>query len=326
MKKGSGRGTASDTLGVRQGDRNVEEHTLIAKRKPMGRRERALCSLRMSRTSAALLALTITLSSVPAAKAAHDGAHGKDQIDAQEIIQRSIQAMERDFSAAPQFDCSERDQNESGSKTFRDLIIDGSDYQQLIALNGKPLPLQREAEEARKLQQEVAKRRNESPQERARRIARYQAARKRNHALMAELAKAFTFALAGEDQLASRHVYVLRATPRPGYRSFNRDTEVLTGMKGKLWIDMQSFQWVRVEAEVTHPVGIEGILARVEPGTRFEPEKMPVAPGIWLAKHFSMSSRSRVFLLFPHQKHEEESFFDYRRAEWSANAIQPPER
>lgn len=41
-----------------------------------------------------------------------------------------------------------------------------------------------------------------------------------------------------------------------------------------------------VEATVIHPVSIEGFLAQVEPGTQFKLEKMPVADGIWLPKHF----------------------------------------
>jgi hypothetical protein len=48
-------------------------------------------------------------------------------------------------------------------------------------------------------------------------------------------------------------------------------------MQGKLWIDKDSFQWVKVEAQVMHPVSIEGFLAKVEPGTHFELEKEPVA-------------------------------------------------
>lgn len=52
---------------------------------------------------------------------------------------------------------------------------------------------------------------------------------------------------------------------------------MLRGMEGELWIDEATFQWVKVQARVIRPVSIEGFLARVEPGTRFELEKMPVA-------------------------------------------------
>ena len=68
---------------------------------------------------------------------------------------------------------------------------------------------------------------------------------------------AFDFGLVGKRVLNGHKVYVLKATPRKGYNPPDRDSEVLTGMQGTLWIDQQTFQWVKVEAHVIHPVRIE---------------------------------------------------------------------
>lgn len=245
-----------------------------------------------------------------------------DDADARQIVERSLVSIRRDFEAASQFECSERDQDAKGSRTYRDLMIDGSEYQQLIAVNDKPLSHERQAQEAQKLREETARREKESREARARRIAKFQADQKRDHDLLAELTKAFNFKLGGADHLGGHEVYVLHAEPRPGYHPINRDTQVLTGMKGTLWIDQKSLQWVKVEAEVTRPVAIEGFMARVEPGTRFELERMPVAPGIWLARHFSMKSHSQVLYLFPHRKSEEETYSDYRRISFSTSTTE----
>lgn len=48
-------------------------------------------------------------------------------------------------------------------------------------------------------------------------------------------------------------------------------------MRGTLWIEKSTFQWVRVEAEVFRPVSIEGFLAQVQPGTRFLLDQAPVS-------------------------------------------------
>lgn len=40
-----------------------------------------------------------------------------------------------------------------------------------------------------------------------------------------------------------------------------------------------------------HRVRMEGFLAQVEPGTRFEIESSPVELDIWLTKHYSMRKR-----------------------------------
>src|SRR6185312_15629260 len=74
---------------------------------------------------------------------------------------------------------------------------------------------------------------------------------------------------------ASREAYVLRATPRRGYVPPTLEARALTGMQGTLWIDTETFQWMKVTADVTHPVSIEGVLAQVEPGTSFTLENVP---------------------------------------------------
>jgi len=66
-------------------------------------------------------------------------------------------------------------------------------------------------------------------------------------------------------------------------------------MEGELWIDKKTFQWIKVEATVIHPVSIAGFLAEVEPGTHFELEKMALEENLWLPKHFAMKSRAKIF-------------------------------
>lgn len=130
---------------------------------------------------------------------------------------------------------------------------------------------------------------------------------------MEQMVKAFDFKKIGESRLDGHNVYILQATPRPGYKPPNMAAQALTGMQGTLWIDKDTFQWVKVEAKVTHPVTIEGFLAEVEPGTYFELEKAPVAPGVWLPKHFSMRSHAKVLYLIPHQDEEDDHFFNYHK-------------
>jgi hypothetical protein len=89
--------------------------------------------------------------------------------------------------------------------------------------------------------------------------------------------------------------------------------QVLPGMQGQLWIDQKTYQWVKVTAEVIHPVSIEGFLAQVEPGTRFELEKSPVDGGTWQITHFAMKSEAKVLFLFSHNSQENSTYFDYQR-------------
>jgi hypothetical protein len=86
-------------------------------------------------------------------------------------------------------------------------------------------------------------------------------------------------------------------------------------MEGQLWVDTQAFQWVKVTAKVIQPVSIAGFLARVEPGTDFELEKAPVAPGIWLPSHFAVESRSRILEIIGHRTQEDVNYSGYRKTD-----------
>jgi hypothetical protein len=241
------------------------------------------------------------------------------QDDVASIIQRSSEANERDWSAVPQFDDFERDRNKDGDKTYDVTMLSGSPYERLIAINGHSLSAARQKEEQDKYQRAVSERQHESADERAKRIAKYEAERKRDHTLIQQMTAGFDFHLIGKRTLNGFNVYVLRATPRHGYKPPDRDSEVLTGMEGTLWIDQKTFQWVKVEAHVIHSVRIEGFLAEVEPGTNFEVEKRPVTDDIWMASHYSMRANARIMLMFPHRDQEDVTYSNYRKAGQTAS-------
>ena len=236
------------------------------------------------------------------------------QVDVQTIIERSVQTNDKDWKAAPAYSFSERDVQNGHTRTSEVTMILGSPYQRLEAVNGKPLTPEEQAEEQRKLENVKAQRCSESKQETSERVAKYEKERSHDQLLMDEMTKAFNFKLVGEQKSGPFDVYVLKATPKPDYQPPTKETKVLTGMQGEIWIDKQTFQWVKVEAEVIHPVSIVGFLARVEPGTRFELNKAPVEPGIWLPEHFAMKSRARIFMLYTSKNEEDETYFDYHKA------------
>src|SRR5882724_5173452 len=215
-------------------------------------------------------------------------------IDVPEIVRRSAAATEASWKVAPEYAFQETDRLRDGTKTYEVTMIDGSPYQMLTAINGRPLSTEERAREQQKYQAASAQRRAESAQARSARIAKYQAERKRDHVMMQELSTAFDFKLAGEQRLGERDVYIVRATPREGYRPPNRESQALRGMEGQLWIDKETYQWVKVEAHVVRSVSISGFLARVDPGTYFELENTPVAAGIWLPKHYAMKARAKI--------------------------------
>ena len=120
----------------------------------------------------------------------------------------------------------------TGARPYEDMMILGSPYQRLVAINGKPLTPEQAAAEKQKLEDTTSERKNESPEEKSERIAKYEKDRRRNHLLMEQMVKAFSFKVVGDTKLDGHKVYVLKATPRRDYRPPNMETEALTGMEG----------------------------------------------------------------------------------------------
>jgi hypothetical protein len=236
----------------------------------------------------------------------------KPRVDVAALIRQSVDANNRNWAAAPGYQYLETDRLAGGSETYRVRMLYGSPYNELVAVNGRGLPPDRQSDEQRKLQQAIARRKAETPAQHAERVSEYEKGRTRDHILQSQLANAFDFHFIAQQNLDGRAVYELQATPRADYRPLNRDARVLTGMEGKLWIDVKTDQWVQVQARVIHPVAIVGFLAVVEPGTRFALQYASVGDGIWMPTRFLMKSRARVLYFFSHRDQADETYSDYR--------------
>ena len=190
----------------------------------------------------------------------------------------------------------------------------GSPYRRLIAINGHPLQADAQRREMRNMQEALEKRRRDSPEERQDRVSKYLKEKQQENLMMSEMTRAFQFRLLGTQKLRGHEVYVFDAAPDPNYKPANTKAKVLTGMRGKLWIDAKSYHWVRVEAEVDQPVYLEGFLARVDRGTKFVLDKEPVGDGNWVPTHFAMQVNSKILGFISHNSSEQDTFSQYRRA------------
>jgi hypothetical protein len=182
----------------------------------------------------------------------------------------------------------------------------------LIAVDDRPLSSGDQAEEKRKLGREIEKRQHESSREQKRRIAKYQKERRQDYAMLLDMVQVFDFQPAGEENIDGHDCWVFDATPKRGYQPKDRETKVLAGMRGRLWIDKTQNQWVRVRAEVVKPVSFLGFVAKVGPGTRFLLEQEPVADNLWLPKHFSVQVKASAFGFINENSTDDETYREYK--------------
>ncbi len=246
-----------------------------------------------------------------------------------EIVRRSVQANAADWKSQPQYAFQEFDlkskidaegkAQRQQSKSYEVLMIEGSPYNRLVATNGEKLSPAQAAQENAKLQRETLRRQQESPQDRHNRLAKYLSNRAEEHILMQQMVEAFNFKLVGEETIEGTDCYVLQADPRPDYQPAVPRAKVLTGMRGRLWIDKSQYHWVRVQAEVISPVAFGLFLAQVKPGTKFELDQAPVGE-VWLPKTFTQSVNASVLGLYGYRTKEEEHYSDYRLNQLNAGS------
>lgn len=239
------------------------------------------------------------------------------QIDPQDIIRKSLTVMREDWRQAPSYSHLERQvESRRGStakiKTFEVLMIEGSPYRRLVAIEDMPLPLGLKFDEDRKMQHEIDKRLGESRRERDRRIAKYVRDRDRGPDMLAEMLNAFDFRLSGEERINGHPCWILDATPKAGYVPKNREAKVLTGMNGRLWIEKSNNQWVKAQAEVIHPVSFFGFLAKVGPGTKFVLEQAPVTSTLWFPKRFNIQVNASALGFLNEDFTNDETYHEYR--------------
>jgi len=243
------------------------------------------------------------------------------QSNVQEIIRKSVAATDRDWKEAPNYVYTLREVDEKldshghpkskSINTWEISVVEGSEYKKLLRRDGKPLSKEEQAAEEKKYEAEKLRRQRESPSERDKRVGRYEKERQQDHAMMREMATAFVFKLVGEQNIDGHAAYVLDATPKPNYVPHSRETKVLTGMRGRLWVDKQQYQWLKVEAEVIHQVSFYAV-ATVGPGTKFFLEQEPVWDDVWLPKHFAVKVNASVFWIARNSS-EDDVYSNYRR-------------
>ncbi len=242
------------------------------------------------------------------------------------ILQKAVIANSRDWKSQNDFCHTEQEikskidsdghLEDRSSKTFEVLMIDGSPYDRLIALNKEPLsPAQQQNEQA-KLNREITTRRTQSPSARRARIGKYKSDRADEHLLMQQMVTAFDFKLMGEENVSGVECYKFLATPKPDYNPPVEKARVLRGMRGQMWIEKSEYHWVKVQAEVTQPVSFGFFIAKVNPGTRFELDQAPVG-GFWLPKHFIQTVHASVFGIYGYRNQDETFYSDYRPVEGS---------
>jgi hypothetical protein len=199
------------------------------------------------------------------------------------------------------------------SRTSEVLEIYGEPVARLTAKDDKPLPADEAKKEDEKIQKIIDRRKNESEEDRHKRLERDEKDREESRKFVLEVADAFNFRLIGSEILDGHDTWVLEGEPRAGYEPKQRDARMLSKFKGRVWIDKQESQWVKIDITATDTLSVGFVLARIHKGTRVLVELIRVNDEVWLPKHVQVHFDARIALFKSYDEDIDETYRDYKK-------------
>jgi len=243
--------------------------------------------------------------------------------DPKEIVRRSVEADHQNWERAQNYTCRQRrvvkqlgghgEVKSTEIKTYDLNFYYGELYSRLTETDDKPLSQAEEKKEGEKLDKFLAKRKNENEKEREKRLAKDKQRREEARAFLREIANAYDFTLLGEEKIEEAETYVIGATPRKDFHPTQPHGEVLSKVKGKLWIEKKNYNWVKAEAESIDTISFGLFILRIHKGAQLSFQQLHLNDEVWLMQRFHVSGGARVALFRNEGMDQEDTFSNYRK-------------
>ncbi len=207
------------------------------------------------------------------------------------------------------------------SKTYDVLMLYGEQVLRLTARNDQPLSAKDAAKQDEKIQKLIDKRKNESDDDRKKRLAKEEKEREDGRKFVREVADAYKFRMMGAEQLDGRDTYVIDATPKPDYRPKMKEAKILPKFRFRIWIDKAESEWVKLDATCIDTVSFGLFLARLHKGSEIVIETTRVNDEVWLPKHINVKVDARLALLKNFDVEEDIQYRDYKKFRADARIV-----
>jgi hypothetical protein len=199
-------------------------------------------------------------------------------------------------------------------RTRETLWIDGTEYTRVIQKDGSPLTEKEARSEQQKMDSEIAKRRNESPGAKRKRLAEREKELREEREFRLQVPEAFEWRLTGEQEVNGHTCYRLRAEPKPGFRPRgNIAAKLLPKLHGTVWISKASHEWVKVDAETLDTISFGLAMVRIGKGARVELEQAEVNGELWFPQWLRVTASARAMLLIGANVNIFTRFHDFRK-------------
>ena len=199
------------------------------------------------------------------------------------------------------------------TRTYEIMFLYDEPVRKLVAKDDKPLPDNDAQKEDEKIQKIIDKRKNESEDDRRKRLEKAEKEREEGRQFVKEIAEAYNFRWVGTEDFNGRETYVIDADPRPGYEPHIKDAKFLPKFRFRAWIDKAESQWVKLDIQCIDTVSVGLFLVRVHKGSNIQIELTHVNDEVWLPKHVSLKLDARVALFKGLNIAQEVTYSDYKK-------------
>jgi hypothetical protein len=194
----------------------------------------------------------------------------------------------------------------------------GHIYRRLVMVDGKPVDPKDLADEDRKHDAKMEKRRleleNETPEQKQRRLEKDAEDLRQEREVIEELFRMDSIEVAGRETLEGRSAVLVTFQPKPGFLPQTKGGKVLQKLAGRAWIDEEEKQLVRIDAQLLDalPVGPGGVF-RLQKGARALFERRRVNDEVWLPAQARFSGAAKILLFVLGRLDATSEYGDYRK-------------
>jgi hypothetical protein len=177
----------------------------------------------------------------------------------------------------------------------------------LVSENGVPLSGERAAKEVKRVEEEFARAERDKDKD-EQRAQKNRAERERKKAAKAKedkdddvdissFLRVCEFVSPRHERFRDRDAVVFDFRPRPGFKSSNRQEDLISKLVGVVWIDPEDRQVMRLEARLAEGFKMAGgLLVNLRPGAAVVMEQTRMVEGIWLPRMAQINLSVKVLL------------------------------
>lgn len=256
-------------------------------------------------------------------------------VNAQELVRHAADAEMENQKKANSYTYVQRSETKkidgdgkvtsTESETSEVMVLYGEHVERVIAKNDQPLSDKDKAKVEEKINKFMADRKNETEEQKKKRLADKQKDQAQQEAYVAEIADAYNFTVDGIEKINGRDTYKISAEPRPGYEPKSRFAKFLPKFHFKVWIDKADKQWVKMDAEALGDASYGLFLFRIHKNSRFSLEQTRVNDEVWLPLHIHGRIDARILIFKSLNQELDFTYKDYKkyRSEVKFGATEP---